>query len=235
MKKDQKKGLAMPAPEEVDVQKLQRAAYNPRVMPKDQMQALKASMRKHGMVLNLVVQKRGMTIIGGHQRLDALEQICAEDGAPVPKRVWATVLDVGDDEAKQLNVALNRISGEFDPYKLGELFESVYPKMLPSDFDAVGFKLEEVDELRGLVMPVDEAALALERAAAGDMAGFAKSVTLTVEFDTVEQRDQAKKRLAERAAARKKKAGAVLLELLSPASKDKAVAKPAKRANGARA
>lgn len=212
-------GLSFPAPTEVELAGLKPAPYNPRYMPRSQMDALKASLEKHGMVLNLVVQLASaahgpMVIIGGHQRLIALEELCRSRGEPMPARAWAVVLDVADGEAKQLNIALNRISGEFDSYKLGEIFGDVYPTMLPEDVAATGFSGEEIGQLLRLIAAPDEAALVLEREAEQMIGQFAKSVTLTVEFDTVEQRDQAKEKLVARAKADGKKPGAVIIEML---------------------
>ena len=125
--------VKIPAPRKVRLAELNFAPYNPRIMPPAEMRKLKASMRKHGLVLNLVVQEQGMVLIGGHQRVDALRSICADDGVAAPEEVWATVLDVPDDEAKQLNVSLNKIGGEFDPFRLGELLGSLASPMTPDD------------------------------------------------------------------------------------------------------
>ncbi len=192
------------------------APYNPRVMPPTEMRSLKASIKKHGMVLNLVVQKRSgeygeLILIGGHQRVTAMRELCAEAKQDLPEMVWCIVLDVDDVTAKQLNVSLNNIEGEFDPHKLGELLASVQGD---ASFDqiAIGFDQDEIAELvrQALEGPEDEAAR-LEREAA-ELGGFGKSITLTVEFDTVERRDEAKELM--RALAGDKKAGVVLAKLL---------------------
>jgi ParB-like chromosome segregation protein Spo0J len=207
--------LSMPEPARVRLADLAFAPYNPRTMPAAHMRALKASLLKHGLVLNLVVQREGMVLIGGHQRVTAVRELCAERGLPEPEHAWATVLDVSDDDAKQLNVALNApgLAGEFDPYKLGALFQDVLPRMSNDDFPALGFDRDEVAELVKLAMPPDDQAAALEADALG-LAGFAKSVTLTVEFETVADRDAAKDLLREQAIGAKAKAGTVLLKAI---------------------
>lgn len=205
-------------PVKVSIAAVNKAPYNPRVMPREKMEALKASLLKHGMVLNLVVQRQSpkygpMVIIGGHQRIDAIRAVCDERGWAVPEHAWAVVLDVGDDEAKELNIALNAIEGEFDAYKLGLVFDEIYPRMTPTDVLATGFRPEQIAELRELTLPPDVLAQRLEQEA-GQLGSFAKSVTLTVEFDSVEQRDKAKERLAAMAKERGEKPWAVLLKAL---------------------
>ena len=114
------------------------------------MRALKASLVKHGLVLNLVVQKQGLVLIGGHQRVTAMREVCAERGVEMPAQAWATVLDVDDATAKQLNVGLNNIEGEFDHYKLGLMFAEMLPSMTTDDVLATGFEQENIEQMIAL-------------------------------------------------------------------------------------
>ena len=206
------KGIAVPVQIRVKLSDVNMSPYNPRVMPPAKMLALKASLSKHGFVLNLVVQKRGMVLIGGHQRVKAMRELCADNGWDEPIELPATVLDVDDATAKQLNVTLNNVEGEFDPYKLGELFVDIFPKMTGDDVLATGFMQENIAELIALVTPIDEAATLLEEQADG-LSGFASSVTLTVEFATVAERDQVKD-LLKRATTKGGKPGTIVLRAL---------------------
>ena len=100
----------------------------------------------------MVVQKRSEkygenVLIGGHQRERAMRELCAAYGWPEPDLVPCTILDVPDADAKQLNVALNNIEGEFDPVKLGRLFLDVRPMMTMEDVLATGFVVKEIDGL----------------------------------------------------------------------------------------
>lgn len=204
--------------ESLKLSELNLAAYNPRVMPPEKMKSLKASLVKHGLVLGLVVQRRAdagteHVLIGGHQRVMAMRELCAERGWAEPDEVPCVVLDVRDREAKQLNVTLNNIEGEFDPYKLGQLFADVRPDMTFDDALATGFAFEQIDELVKLVVPLDVAADDLE-GQIGDLTGFGKSITLSIEFGTVEARDEAKKIVVERLKQEGRKPGDVLLELM---------------------
>ena len=210
------KGLKIPVTEQLPLESINLAAYNPRVMPKEKMDSLKASLRKHGLVLNLVVQKTGMVLIGGHQRIAAMRDLCKAEKWALPATVPAMVLDVSDAEAKQLNVSLNNIEGEFDPYKLGELFAGIRSEMTMDDVVATGFTAVQIDEAIALTAPIDEQIGALEDEAE-NMPSFANSITLSVEFATVDARDAAKELL--KAAAKKmgRKAGDLVFDSLKAA------------------
>jgi ParB-like chromosome segregation protein Spo0J len=209
-------GLKVPVPQQVELKGLQFAPYNPRSISRETMGSLKASLLKHGMVLTLVVQKRSeahgpMVLIGGHQRVRAMRELCAEKKWAEPAQVSAVVLDVGDAEAKQLNVSLNNIEGEFDPYKLGEMFRDIRPDMTMDDVLATGFAPVEIDEMIGLLANPDDAARLLEDNI-GDLGGFGASITLSIEFATVEGRDEAKAILKAAAQQSGKKPGDLMLK-----------------------
>jgi ParB-like chromosome segregation protein Spo0J len=185
-------GLSVPQPTKVKLADLKFAPYNPRTISKEKLGALKASLVKHGMVLTLVVQRQSeqhgaMVLVGGHQRVRAVRELCAERGWAVPATVPAVVLDIGDAEARQLNVSLNNISGEFEPFKLGELFREIRPTMTMDDVLATGFGAGEIDDMIALLEPSPAAPPEPEK-----LDGFAASVTLSLEFATVEARDEAK-------------------------------------------
>lgn len=216
-KKKSAEGLLVPEPRQVPLSTVNMSPYNPRYMPPHMMRALEASLVKHGMVLNLVVQAKSeahgpMIVIGGHQRVTAMKAICKRRGWPEPERVTAVVLDLPDVEAKQLNVALNNIEGEFDPARLGAMFAEIGALMSAEDILATGFDRENIEELCRLAAPPDDAAAALE-SEIGEITGFANSITLSLEFSTAEKRDEAKAVLRELAGARKRKAGDLVLDM----------------------
>ncbi len=200
----------------VKLQDLNFASYNPRVITDAEMGQLKAGLKEYGLVTSLVVQKKGMTLIGGHQRVRALRELFAEADASVPEELWAVVLDVDDATAKRLNVSLNKTGGQFDDYKLGELFSGM-DEMLGSQVTAMGFDNAEVEELiRSVSEEGDLPATVPEPSE--DITVFARSVTLTLEFDTVDNRDLAKDLLKTRAHERGVKVGNLVLSLLGPRS-----------------
>lgn len=90
------------------------ASYNPRRIDPDQLLALRRSLRTFGAVEPVVANRRTGRIVGGHQRVKAAEA----EGIETLPVVWVDLDETGE---RQLNLALNKISGEWDEDKLGEL------------------------------------------------------------------------------------------------------------------
>lgn len=134
-------------PVQVELGKLNFAPYNPRKMPSEQMTALKGSIKEHGFVQPLVVQREGNVLIAGHQRVRALRELCKETKQALPKKVYAVVLDLPDSQAKRLNIQLNRISGEFDDAMLVSLLSDV--ALVTPSLDGLGFSAEQLENLLG--------------------------------------------------------------------------------------
>ena len=110
---------------------------NPRVISQSQMAALSRSLERWGLVEPLVVNKDG-TIIGGHQRYDALRQIGVTETPCV-------IVDLPSSDARALNIALNRISGEWDEPKLAILLKEL--KAGNVDLSLTGFEEIQLAQL----------------------------------------------------------------------------------------
>jgi len=121
----------------VNPKRLNPSAYNPRVMSPEEMEKLRRSIREFGLVEPIVVQMPGNRIIGGHQRVEAA---IAEGLARVP--VFRRRMS--DAKAKILNLALNKISGEWDHDKLRALFAEL--KIEEEDLDLTGFDTDEIEK-----------------------------------------------------------------------------------------
>lgn len=118
---------------------MNRAAYNPRVdlQPEDEeYQAIERSLKRHGLVQPVVWNCRTNTVVSGHQRLTVLE-------VQGETEVTVSVVDLDDIQEKELNVALNKITGEWDDDKL-----SVILNELGEEAADTGFTLPEIDVLR---------------------------------------------------------------------------------------
>ena len=118
---------------------MNRAAYNPRVdlQPEDEeYQAIERSLKRHGLVQPIVWNRRTNTVVSGHQRLTVLE-------AQGETEVTVSVVDLDNIQEKELNVALNKITGEWDDDKL-----SVILNELGEEATDTGFTLPEIDVLR---------------------------------------------------------------------------------------
>lgn len=96
--------------------KLTGAPYNPRSIDPIARRKLRKSIEKFGLVEPPVWNKRSGNVVGGHQRLDRLDEI--EGRADYDLEV--VVIDVDDKTEKELNVALNNpgLQGDYDINKL---------------------------------------------------------------------------------------------------------------------
>lgn len=130
----------------MDIQKkstanLLPADYNPRrnLKPGDaEYEKLKRSLEQFGYVEPVIWNKRTGRVVGGHQRLKVLIDIGITE-------VECVVVDLDEENEKALNVALNKISGEWDNDKLALLIADLQG----ADFDVslTGFDQAELDDL----------------------------------------------------------------------------------------
>jgi len=104
----------------IAINDLNPAIYNPRLdlQPDDkEYQDIKRSIVEFTLVEPLVVNK-DMTVIGGHQRLKVLKNLQY-------KEVPCIVVDLDKQKEKMLNIALNKISGDWDRIKLKDILEEL--------------------------------------------------------------------------------------------------------------
>ena len=124
----------------VDINELISPEYNPRQITDDEMEKLKNSINEFGYVAPIIVNKHNNHIVGGNQRYEALKSLGYTD-------VDVVFVDEPDlNREKALNIALNKISGEWDEVKLNQIFT----EMKFAGFDKVsltGFEDYEVQEL----------------------------------------------------------------------------------------
>lgn len=114
---------------EIKISKLNPAVYNPRVISESQMAKLVKSIDHFGFVEPVIVNK-DYTIIGGHQRIKAFE-ILGRDSVP------CVFVDLDKQNEKALNIALNKMGGEFDVDMLQSLLGELNLSGL--DMDLTGF------------------------------------------------------------------------------------------------
>src|SRR5688500_1993973 len=93
--------------EQVPIDELRPDPANPRRIGDAELEALTRSMRRYGLVQPILVRREDDTVIGGHQRLVAARRLGL-------KTVPVIRLDLSSEQARLLNLALNRISGEWD-------------------------------------------------------------------------------------------------------------------------
>lgn len=115
------------------------AAYNPRVTlkPGDKdYEALKNSLERFGVAEPLIVNETTGNLVAGHQRLNVLKASGATE-------VEVVLVEMDGDKEKLLNIALNKIDGEWDYKKLEAMFEEIEA----DDIKFTGFSQEELDNL----------------------------------------------------------------------------------------
>ena len=102
------------------------AEYNPRRMSHRKRSELRLSMMKFGFTVPMIVDRKSMTVIGGHQRLGVIQEMVEEGVVAKGQRVPVIFRDdLSEADVRKLNVGLNEIEGEFDASSLAALIESI--------------------------------------------------------------------------------------------------------------
>ena len=117
------------------------AEYNPRkdLKPGDaEYEKLKCSLEQFGYVEPVIWNKTTSRVVGGHQRLKVLIDMGISE-------VECVVVEMDEDKEKALNIALNKISGDWNKDKLALLISDLQG----ADFDVslTGFDPAELDDL----------------------------------------------------------------------------------------
>ena len=124
-----------------NIKDLLPADYNPRkdLKPGDvEYEKLKRSLEQFGYVEPVIWNQTTGHVVGGHQRLKVLTDLGLD-------QVECVVVEMGEEKEKALNIALNKISGDWDNDKLALLITDLQG----SDFDVslTGFDPTELDAL----------------------------------------------------------------------------------------
>jgi len=127
--------------EKIPVSRLNPAAYNPRRELKSgdkDYEKLKRSITEFGMVEPIIWNRQTGNIVGGHQRFTVLKDLGETE-------IECVVVDMDLPREKALNVALNRIQGEWDEEKLAAVMADFDSTAF--DVSLTGFDADEVDAL----------------------------------------------------------------------------------------
>lgn len=128
---------------------LNPAEYNPRKRLKpgdEEYEKLKRSIDTFTYVDPIIINADG-TVIGGHQRLFVLRDLGYTEAD-------VSVVNLSKADEKALNIALNKISGEWDEEKLAAIFAD----LKAADYDATvtGFEADAISALVGNIQVEEE-------------------------------------------------------------------------------
>lgn len=134
---------------EMAIGKVNPAYYNPRIQLEEgdeEFEKLRKVIETYGFVQPLVLNVRTGRLVGGHQRL-AVAKAMGFDTVPV------TEVDLDETDEKKLNLALNKVSGQWDEEALGHLLNDL--KGSGEELDITGFDDIEIEELTMAFADVD--------------------------------------------------------------------------------
>ncbi|TNJ68213.1 transcriptional regulator [Paenibacillus hemerocallicola] len=123
--------------ETISIDRINPAAYNPRVdlQPGDpEYEKLRRSIEEFGYVEPIVWNQRTGNMVGGHQRFKILK-------ARGDMEVAVSVVDLDEQQERLLNIALNKLSGDWDESALTQLLVEL--QQGGADISLAGF--DEVD------------------------------------------------------------------------------------------
>ena len=127
--------------ETIPIDDLIASPYNPRkdLQPGDvEYEKIKRSLNEFSLVIPIVWNRRTKHVVGGHQRLKVLKH----EGV---SEVQVSVVDIPLGKEKALNLALNKVNGEWERENLIELLnELVADPNVP--FEATGFDEDFMSE-----------------------------------------------------------------------------------------
>jgi len=126
----------------VKINTLNIAEYNPRQISNKQYEDLKKSIDKFGMCKPIVVNtnpERLYTVIGGHQRLKVLQDLGAE-------KVPIVTVNLSIEDERELNVRLNKNTGDWDLDMLANEFDIDDLKDWGFKDVELGFNIDKIEE-----------------------------------------------------------------------------------------
>jgi DNA modification methylase len=132
-------GTTLLTVEMVPIDQLRPDPANPRRISDEELDSLERSLRQFGFVQPVLARREDGTVIGGHQRLLAARRLGL---TTVP----VTYLEVSVEQARLLNLALNKISGSWDDALLARLLAELQasPEV---DLSLSGFGEDEISDL----------------------------------------------------------------------------------------
>ena len=117
------------------INEISSAKYNPRKITDEALGRLTKSLAEFGNIQPITWNVRTGNVVGGHQRLKVYKAM-----GKTEVDVWAVDLD--EQKEKAANIALNKLSGEFDMPMLKDILEEIDTGDL--DMEITGFGMDEI-------------------------------------------------------------------------------------------
>jgi len=139
---------------------LKNASYNPRIIdPVSQKRLRKSIEHTKGLVQPPIWNKRTGNIVGGHQRIDQLDQIKQTDNYTLT----VAVVDWSEEREIEVNIALNNpsLAGQYDLGLLDELLDRPGVDLAAAGFDITTLEMMHIDmgmDLPDFMVPEEERA-----------------------------------------------------------------------------
>ncbi len=152
------------AKDKVELSSLVNVPYNPRIIKREELERLKASIKKHTKAIpeeergdgyrlttTVTINKQGNRIVGGCQRIKALKAL-KQDWIHNKDITWVDLVPDSAEE-KALNVTLNneRAAGSWDFHKLAVIVDEIrvenvelYGELSLADINIVVPEIEEI-------------------------------------------------------------------------------------------
>lgn len=137
-------GLDMKLPDQLSIEQLPIDSLrpdhaNPRRISDVELEALTRSLWEFGFVQPVIARRDDRVVIGGHQRLLAARRLGM-------KMVPVVLMDITVEQARLLNLALNKIGGTWDQELLAHLLADLQP-VTDLDLTLSGFAADEIGTL----------------------------------------------------------------------------------------
>lgn len=130
--------------ETITLNEIKPSKYNPRIITPEEQEKLEKNLQKFGLVDPIIINVKTNQIIGGHQRYEILKKQDTNTKYTLLKQGdigWVfkeSNLQIQDEiHEKALNLALNKISGQWDTNKLQPLLEEI--TLTDLDVELTGF------------------------------------------------------------------------------------------------
>ena len=170
------------------------ADYNPRTITEEAKRSLRRGIKKYGLLGGVIVNRKGMTIVSGHQRVAVMDDLNKYPETDYTLRV--DMIDVDDKAEKELNVLLNNpnAQGSWDFDLLREIIPDIDYKsagLTAEDLNIIGvdylLKTDEEDAIADALNDITAPTDALKDAQRQSKIAHAKQVKAQVRADAEEK------------------------------------------------